>query len=104
MYPSNPESFGINYATKGYDTRPAKVKRIDFLGELVGRKIKMFVPGEGKSDARIITIKKLYPHMALGEYLCGADNNVTLRIGLTISDLIEKGIITFDSGYPEVIG
>lgn len=104
MYQSNPESFGINYATKGYDTRPAKVKRIDILPNLIGRKIKMHVPGEGKADSRTIEIKKLYPFMALGEYTCGADNNVTFKVGLSISDLVEKGIITFDSGYPEVIG
>ena len=104
MYPSNPDSFGINYTTKGYGTKAAKVKRIDSLGELIGRKIKMYVPGEGKADARSIEIKKLYPFMALGEYTCGADNNVTFRVGLTISDLVEKGLISFNSGYPEVIG
>lgn len=104
MYPSNSEAFGINYATKGYNTRPARVKRIDFLGELVGRKIKMFVPGENKADERTIEIKKVYPFMALGEYKCGKEQNVTLRVGLSISDLVEKGVITFDSGYPEVIG
>lgn len=104
MYPSNPNSFGINHATKGYNTRPAKVKRIDILPNLIGRKVKMDVPGEGKADSRTIVIKELYPFMALGEYTCGADNNITFKIGLSISDLVEKGVITFDSGYPEVIG
>ena len=104
MNQNNPETFVINYATKGYSTRPAKVKRIDFLPNLIGRKLKMYVPGEGKADSRIITVKKLYPFMALGEYTCGANNNMTFKIGLSISDLVEKGIISFDSGYPEVIG
>lgn len=103
MYPSNPDSFGINFVTKGYNIRPAKVKRIDYLGELIGRKINIDVPGELKADKRTVTIIKLYPYMALGEYVCGADNNVTFKVGLTISDLIEKSVITFENGYPEVI-
>ena len=104
MNQNDPEIFGINYATKGYSTRPVRIKRIDILSNLIGRKVKMCVPGEGKADSRTIVIKKLYPFMALGEYTCGADNNVTFKIGLSISDLVEKGIITFNSGYPEVIG
>lgn len=102
-YPSNPDSFGINYATKGYSTVAAKDKRINRLYSLIGRRIFMDVPGENKDTRREIVITDLYPYMAIGKYKCGKENKFEFKIGLSIADLVQKGLVSFDKGYAEVV-
>ena len=89
--------------TKGYNTIPTRDPRLLHCPELIGRKLKVMVPGEFVSVGKTVTIKELFPYMALATYKAGPENEHDIKIGLSIADLVEKHVLTYKNGYPEVI-
>lgn len=86
--------------------REVEDNRIDGLRSLIGRKVKTKIFGDdSRSYERNVEIKELYPHMAYCEYQKGPENGQkrTFKICLSTADLVQLGLISFDSGYAEVL-
>ena len=80
--------------------------RIDRLRCLLDRKIVVRITGDNLDRHQIkklVTIEKLYPHMALASYNIGPEHKThKLYVGLSAADLVEAGIIIYIHGFPEV--
>lgn len=100
---SNWETREYRALPKGFDVIPTKDPRILHCPELIGKRFKFMVPGEFVSVEKIVEIKELFPFMALATYKGGSENQHELKIGLSIGDLVEKGVLSYKNGYPEVI-
>ena len=72
---------------------------------LLGRLVEITVPMDVATAKKAVRIVMLYPHCVKCEYEAGrADGKkYTLTTCLSTADLIEKGLLTFKHGYPEVI-
>ncbi len=86
---------------------PKKVEKFDISDlkdQLIGKTFKFGVTGSDKVVEKRIRISEVYPHCVICEYPYGHFPNVGwMKIGISVADLIEKGIISFNKGYPEVI-
>lgn len=90
-----------------FNSRKVDNSRIDHLGlDLLGREIKVVVVG-GDFKERKVTAKidTLYPHMCLCTYEIGPKDGPKkkLKVGLSVPDLVQMGIISFRTGRAEAI-
>lgn len=70
--------------------------------DLIGKWVEVMVVTDTVDTKKAAVITKLYPHNALAIYRGGKDNEHEFRICLSVADLVEKGVLTFEKGYPEV--
>ena len=89
-----------------------RVDNIDITtcNKLIGYKFNARIALDVCDKKKDIEIIALYPHMALGQYYLGKDDKEgchypkhPMKIGFSISDLVEMGVLTFIHGYPEVL-
>ena len=90
-----------------FNSRKVDNSRIDHLGlDLLGREIKIEVVGgdfiKKKVTAKIDT---LYPHMCLCTYEVGPKDGPKkkLKVGLSVPDMVQMGLISFRTGRAEAI-
>lgn len=82
--------------------------RIDHLGlDLLGKEIKITVVGGDFKEMKVTAkIDTLYPHMCLCTYEVGPDDvgpKKKLKVGLSVPDMVQMGIISFRTGRAEAI-
>ena len=73
--------------------------------ELLGRLVEITIPMDVTTSKKAVRIVMLYPHMVRCEYEAGPEDGKKYKMAtcLSTADLVEKGILTFKHGYPEVI-
>lgn len=79
---------------------------ISGLRSLLGREIKITVPVDTNDTKKNGWIVKLYPHCAKAVYTVGPKDGEKHELYTCIStaELVEKGLISFAKGKPEVVG
>ena len=102
-YKSDHETTGLRATTSMRNIIPSKDKRIDQCFTLLGREIPIDVMSENLNTRKIATINRLFPYYAEAVYRGGTDDQYEFKYGLSIADLVTKGLLSFDKGYPEVI-
>ncbi len=70
---------------------------------LLGREIRIDVSSDLCTRKKKAKIIMLYPHMVLAVYKAGKENEHEFKIGISIAELVEKGLLSFAKGYPEVV-
>ena len=79
---------------------------ISHLRSLLGRELKIMVPVDTHDIEKIGWIVELYPHCAKVAYTVGPDEfgeKHELYTCISTAELVEKGLISFAKGKPEVI-
>ncbi len=78
---------------------------ISVLRSLLGREIKITVPVDTHDVKKNGWIVKLYPHCAKVAYTVGPEEGEKheLYTCLSTAELVEKGLISFAKGKPEVV-
>ena len=71
--------------------------------ELLGREIQIEVPSDVAIAKKTAQIIMLYSHMVLAVYKAGKENEYEFKVGISVAELVEKGLLTFEHGYPEVV-
>lgn len=95
--------YNTDKLTERYQNVPIQNKSLENLSCLIGRILKIRIPESAHPEKFYeVKVKKLYPHMLLGQYVGGLENQYTFNIGLSIGDLIQQGVIVPSNGYFEV--
>lgn len=71
--------------------------------KLLGQEVTIESSAYNLAERKKATIIMLYPHMALAVYRGGFNDEYEFRVGLSIADLVEQGLLSFMSGKPEVV-
>lgn len=91
-------------------TREVSIGRVDNqtniskCTDLIGRTLKVDLPVDTHDIEKTVCITRVNPYNVECTYVVGKDDDVKpLTTCLSIADLIIRGLLTFEHGYPEVI-
>lgn len=68
--------------------------------KLLGRSFIFDMPSAFERKKKTLSVKEVYEHHLLCVYMNG---DIPMNISISTADLVTKGIISFRTGYPEVI-
>lgn len=71
---------------------------------LIGKSFKIPLPVDTHDIEKTVCITKVNPYNVECAYTVGRDDDIhVLTTCLSIADLVTRGLLTFEHGYPEVV-
>ena len=84
------KKFETGYRTH-YDLRRIK-------NQLIGKRVKMTFD-DSAIGSKIVTITEVYPKQVKAQYYGGRENEKLFTVGISLADLLLKGIVDCSAGY-----